>query len=175
LHPRSYILNEDIIFQLKKRGHKYWISKDKKYFTPQQKIVDLVLVGENNSLVKKKWKKLVQHFETKKKEMIETLYQLHPTFDYMIKKDLISLVTIMGQVGTDKRLPTEDDVDILISATSPKNYSSIRKILIKNANMFKLVTWVEQNYDRRSSYCSPVYFLRKTKRKNMISMYGYLI
>jgi hypothetical protein len=125
-----------------------------------QKIVDFSIVGIDPENVNSKWLRLERNYEIKRREMLRLVYELYPTFEIMVRNNLASMISVRGQAGANGRFPTENDVDILLFATSIDSYGKIRSHLTNDSKMFKRVTWVEQEYDK-CSHCSPVYILRE--------------
>lgn len=140
----SYIMEQEFIDKLKIPSEHFWIYEPYRSVNVDQRIVDLLAVGLRKSEVEEIWQNLVEKYETKREEMMHKLENLRDVFEDLVNKDLALGGILRGSVGSNRRYPTEDDVDIAILTPDQKTHSVIKSIMFKRVGGFQKLNWTEE-------------------------------
>jgi len=133
----SYIMQQDFVDQLKPPSQDFWIHEPSRSVNVDQKIVDLLVVGKEKPLVEEKWQQLSEEYKTKRKDMLSRVDELRDVFRHLKKKRLASGGILRGSVGSNKRYPTENDVDIVILTPHHNTHSATESLLLAEVHGFK--------------------------------------
>lgn len=140
----SYIMEQDFIDKLEIPSEHYWIYEPYRSLNVDQRIVDLLVLGLEKLNVDMTWYNLVEEYETKRAEMLLKVGSLRDVFEDLLNKDLVLGGVLRGSAGSNKRYPTENDVDIIILTPSHENHSMIKSILTEKVGGFKKLNWTEE-------------------------------
>lgn len=140
----SYIMEQDFIDNLIMPSEHFWVYEPYRSVNVDQRIVDLLVVGREKLKVEKIWQNLVEKYRIKRNEMVLKVERLNDIFEDLLNKDLALGGILRGSVGSNKRYPTENDVDIAILTPNQKAHSVIKSIIVKKAGGFKKLNWTEE-------------------------------
>jgi hypothetical protein len=135
----SYIVKQDLINQLKSPSEHFWIYEPYRSVNVDQKIVDLLVVGSEKLNAERTWQKLIKKYELKRKNMMLKVNRRRGIFEELLDKGLALGVILRGSVGSKKRYPTENDVDIVILTPSQKTHSVVWSTLMEKVSEFKML------------------------------------
>lgn len=139
----SYIMGQDFIDKLAMPSEYFWIFDPYRSVNVDQRIVDMLVVGQQKLKVDKAWQNLVEKYEVKRDEMVFKVERLRSIFEELLNKDLALGGILRGSAGSNKRYPTENDVDIAILTPDQKAHSVIKSIMPKKVSGFKKLNWTE--------------------------------
>jgi hypothetical protein len=140
----SYIMEQDFIDKLEIPSEHFWIYKPYRSVNVDQRIVDLLVVGQKRLRVEKIWRNLVEEYEIKRAEMVLKVEGLHDVFEDLLNKNLALGGILRGSAGSNKRYPTENDVDLVILTPDQRVHSVIKSIMVKKVGGFKKLNWAEE-------------------------------
>ena len=133
----SYVMEQDFIDQLVTPSEYFWIYEPYRSVNVDQRVVDLLVVGLEKSKVDMTWRELVERYYNKRAHVMRKAERLREILEEMVSKDLALAVILRGSVGSEKRYPTEDDLDVVILTPSQETHSSIKSILVENVDGFR--------------------------------------
>lgn len=140
----SYIMEQAFIDKLEIPSEHFWIYEPYRSVNVDQRIVDLLVVGQDELKVEKIWQNLVEKYEIKKAQMVLKVDRLSDIFEDMVSKDLALGGILRGSTGSNKRYPTENDVDIAILTPNPKIHSVVKVIMVEKVSGFQKLNWTEK-------------------------------
>ena len=139
----SYIVEQDFIDELIPNEH-FWIYEPYRSVNVDQRIVDLLVVGREKLITEKIWQNFVQEYKNKRDKMRQKVESLRQIFEDLFNQDLALGGILRGTVGSNKRFPMENDVDIVILTSNEKANSIIRSFMIGKIDGFKRINWMEE-------------------------------
>jgi len=139
----SYIVEQDFINELIPNEH-FWIYEPYRSVNVDQRIVDMLVVGRKKSIIEETWQNLIQEYENKRDKMRQKVESLRQIFADLFNQGLALGGILRGSVDSDKRFPTENDVDIAFLTSSENVNSVIKSFMIGKVDGFKRINWMEE-------------------------------